>query len=285
MPQFFLNKRLIVLLVSIILLVALIGISLKERKSLTWPEQFVKDTVGVVERVFQKPASYVAGFFENVEDIKRTYEENKQLKEKLDKYATLSTDLKRIEEENKELREVIGAKDSLRDYKPTHATVISRNPDKWYDLIGIDKGAQQGIKKDMAVITAKGLVGRVKSASQFTSTVELLSSMNRTNRVSAVVQGQEENISGLIEGYDKEKQLLLFTKISSGAKVEKGQMVVTSGLGDIFPENLPIGEIVEVEPDAYGLTQTAYVKPAADLNDVHQVMVAKRVKPSAELEQ
>ncbi len=147
MPQFFLNKRLIVLLVSIILLVALIGISLKERKSLTWPEQFVKDTVGVVERVFQKPASYVAGFFENVEDIKRTYEENKQLKEKLDKYATLSTDLKRIEEENKELREVIGAKDSLRDYKPTHATVISRNPDKWYDLIGIDKGAQQGIKK------------------------------------------------------------------------------------------------------------------------------------------
>ncbi|PUV99672.1 rod shape-determining protein MreC, partial [Cronobacter sakazakii] len=43
MPQFFLNKRLIVLLVSIILLVALIGISLKERNSLTWPEQFVKD--------------------------------------------------------------------------------------------------------------------------------------------------------------------------------------------------------------------------------------------------
>lgn len=49
----FLNKRLIVLLVSIILLVALIGISLKERNSLTWPEQFVKDTVGVVERVFK----------------------------------------------------------------------------------------------------------------------------------------------------------------------------------------------------------------------------------------
>ncbi len=54
MPQFFLNKRLIVLLVSIILLVALIGISLKERNSLTWPEQFVKDTVGVVETCIPK---------------------------------------------------------------------------------------------------------------------------------------------------------------------------------------------------------------------------------------
>lgn len=116
------------------------------------------------------------------------------------------------------------------------------------------KGAQQGIKKDMAVVTSQGLVGRVKSVSQFTSSVELLSSMSRTNRVSAIVQGQEK-IFGLIEGYDKEKQLLLFTKIGSDAPVEKDQLVVTSGLGDIFPKGLVIGKIVEVQPDAYGLTK------------------------------
>jgi len=283
-PQFFLNKRLIVLLVSIILLVALIGISLKERKNLTWPEQFVKDTVGVVERVFQKPANYVAGFFENVEDVKRTYEENKTLKEKLDKYAELSVKVKDLEKDNAKLRETIDKKDSLRDYKPIQATVIARNPDKWYDLIGIDRGAQQGIQKDMAVMTSKGLVGRVKSVSQFTSTVELLSSLNRTNRISAVVEGQER-IFGLIEGYDKEKQTLVFTKIPSDVKVEKDQTVVTSGLSDIFPKGLVIGKIVDVAPDEYGLTQTAYVKPAADLNDVDHIMVTKRVMPSAALEQ
>ncbi|WP_439740915.1 rod shape-determining protein MreC [Bacillus pseudomycoides] len=284
MPQFFLNKRLIVLLVSIILLVALIGISLKERKNLTWPEQFVKDTVGVVERVFQKPANYVAGFFENVEDVKRTYEENKTLKEKLDKYAELSVKVKDLEKDNAKLRETIDKKDSLRDYKPIQATVIARNPDKWYDLIGIDRGAQQGIQKDMAVMTSKGLVGRVKSVSQFTSTVELLSSLNRTNRISAVVEGQER-IFGLIEGYDKEKQSLVFTKIPSDVKVEKDQTVATSGLSDIFPKGLVIGKIVDVAPDEYGLTQTAYVKPAADLNDVDHIMVTKRVMPSAALEQ
>ncbi|MEY8348683.1 rod shape-determining protein MreC [Bacillus cereus] len=284
MPQFFLNKRLIVLLVSIILLVALIGISLKERKSLTWPEQFVKDTVGVVERVFQKPANYVAGFFENVEDIKRTYEENKALKEKIDKYADLSVKVEALEKDNEKLRETIGKKESLREYKPIQATVIARNPDKWYDLIGIDRGAQQGIEKDMAVVTSKGLVGRVKSVSQFTSTVELLSSLNRTNRISAVVEG-DTRIFGLIEGYDKEKQALVFTKIPSDVKVEKNQTVVTSGLGGIFPDGLIIGNIVDVEPDEYGLTQTAYVKPAADLNDVDHVMVTKRVMPSAALEQ
>ena len=258
MPQFFLNKRLIVLLVSIILLVALIGISLKERNSLTWPEQFVKDTVGVVERVFQKPAKYVAGFFENVEDVKRTYEENKELKAKLDNYAGLSGKVKQLEDDNKKLQELTG-KDKLNSgYTEIPATVVSRNPDKWYDLVGIDKGAQQGIKKDMAVLTPQGLVGRVKSVSQFTSSV--------------------------IEGYDKEKHLLLFTKIGSDAEVAKDQLVVTSGLGDIFPKGLVIGTIVDVQPDPYGLTKTAYVKPAADLNDVEHIMVAKRETPSAPLE-
>lgn len=133
-------------------------------------------------------------------------------------------------------------------------------------------------------MTSKGLVGRVKSVSQFTSTVELLSSINRTNRISAVVQG-EDRIFGLIEGYDKEKQTLVFTKIPSDVKVEKDQTVITSGLGDIFPKGLVIGKIVDVAPDEYGLTQTAYVKPAADLNDVDHVMVTQRVMPSAVLEQ
>ncbi|WP_242219942.1 rod shape-determining protein MreC [Bacillus cereus group sp. BfR-BA-01380] len=282
MPQFFLNKRLIVLLVSIILLVALIGISLKERKNLTWPEQFVKDTVGVVERVFQKPANYVAEFFENVEDVKRTYEENKELKAKLDKYAELSVKVKDLEKTNEELRDILGKKDTLSDFKPVQATVINRNPDKWNDLIGIDKGAQEGIQKDAAVITSKGLIGKVKSVSQFTSTVELISSLNRTNRISAVVRGNS-NVFGLIEGYDKEKQQLVFTKIPSGVKVEKDQTVVTSGLGGVFPDGLVIGQIVEVTADEYGLTQTAYIKPAADLNDVNNVMVAKRTMPTVDL--
>ena len=105
----------------------------------------------------------------------------------------------------------------------------------------------------MAVVTSQGLVGRVKSVSQFTSSVELLSSMSRTNRVSAIVQG-DEKIFGLIEGYDKEKHLL-FTKIGSDANVKADQLVVTSGLGDIFPKGLVIGKIVDVQPDPYGLTK------------------------------
>nr|WP_279663440.1 rod shape-determining protein MreC [Ectobacillus ponti] len=274
------NKRLLLLLISIILLVALIGVSLKDRQRLTWPEQFVKDTVGITERILQKPAAYFAGFFRNIEDIKRTYEENKLLKAQLDDYAELATQVKYLEKVNKELQEQIGKTASLQDYKPLAATVIQRNPDKWYDLIAIDKGSQDGIKKDMAVITEKGLIGKVRSVGQFTATVELLSSLNRTNRISAVIQ--DGRIFGLIEGYDKEKQALIFSKIPSAAKVKKGQIVTTSGLGGVFPDNLVIGTVTDVTPDDYGLTQTAYVKPAADLNDIDHVMVAQRTMPASE---
>ena len=73
----------------------------------------------------------------------------------------------------------------------------------------------------MAVITADGLIGRIKSVSQFTSQVELLSDVNRTLNISAMVQGQE-NIFGVIEGYDLEKRALLFEKIPKETPLRGG---------------------------------------------------------------
>ncbi|MCL6585644.1 MAG: rod shape-determining protein MreC [Anoxybacillus sp.] len=276
MPQFFLNKRLILLLVSIIFLVALIGFSLKERKELTWSEQFVKDTTGFVQFLFHQPAQLVAGFFENVQDIKNTYKENKLLKARLEEYVMLEAEVQTLKKENEELRAVLDKKESLRDFIPIEATVIGRNPDRWQETVIINKGEQQGIKKDMAVITPSGLIGKIQHASQFTSTVQLLSAIDRQNRISAYVQGKDGSVFGLIEGYDDKRQALLLKQVPFDAKIEKKQLVLTSGLGGIFPKGLPIGEVEEVEPDEYGLTKMAYVKPAANFYDVDEVIVVKR---------
>ncbi len=276
MPQFFLNKRLIILLVSIIILVALIGFSLKDRENLTWPEQFLKDTTGFVQNAVSRPVNYVAGFFENIQDLQNTYKENKELKTRLDELARLESEVQRLKKDNTELREILDKKDSLSEFEPKQATVIGRNPDRWHELLIINKGKNAGIEPDMAVITSKGLIGKVKSSNTFTSTVQLLSSMDPTNRISAKIQAGENNFFGLIEGYDKENGLLLLKRIPYDAKVEKDQNVITSGLGGVFPEGLPIGKVVEIVPDEFGLTQTAYVKPGADFYDIGHVMVVKR---------
>ncbi|WP_088068349.1 rod shape-determining protein MreC [Gottfriedia luciferensis] len=275
MPQFFQNKRLMIVLAAIILLVALLGYSLRNNRNLSIPEQFIKDTVSLTEKVFNKPAQIIAGFFNNIADLKDTYDENQVLKSKLDKYVELSVREKALEKENKELKDMIGIEKSLSDYDTFQATVTIRDPDKWQQIITIDKGSLGGIEKEMAVITSKGLIGKVKNVSKFSSTVQLISSSDRTNRISAKIQ-QKDTVFGLIEGYDVEKQALLFKRIPSNAKVKKGQIVVTSGLGGVFPDDLPIGKVEEVVPDEHGLTQTAYIKPQADFNDINHVIVVKR---------
>ncbi|MFB7142631.1 rod shape-determining protein MreC [Gottfriedia sp. NPDC056225] len=276
MPQFFQNKRLMIVLAAIILLVALLGYSLRSNRNLSIPEQFIKDTVSLTEKVFNKPAQLIAGFFNNIADLKDTYDENKVLKSKLDKYVELSVHEKALEKENKELKDMMGIDKSLSDYDTFQATVTIRDPDKWQQIITIDKGSLSGIEKEMAVITAKGLIGKVKNVSKFSSTVQLLSSSDRTNRISAKIQ-DKHTVFGLIEGYDVEKQALLFKRIPSTAKVKKGQTVVTSGLGGVFPANLVIGKVEEVVPDEHGLTQTAYIKPQADFNDIDHVLAVKRL--------
>jgi rod shape-determining protein MreC len=278
MPQFFLNKRLIVLLVSIIVLVALIGFSLRERSKLSWPEQFVKDTSGWFQSLVSKPAHLVAGFFGNLQDLQNTYQENKELKARIDNLVSLESQVQGLKKDNKELRDTLGEKKTLRDFKPLPATVIGRNPDRWHEMIIIDKGKINGIKQNMAVVTAKGLIGKVKSVNQFSSTVQLLSAMDPKNRISVTIQGPA-NVFGFVQGYDDKKKLLLVKSIPSGTKIEKGQIVITSGKGGVFPEGQMVGKVVGVKPDQYGLNQTALVKPGADFYDINNVIVITRIMP------
>lgn len=282
MPNFFLNKRLIILLIGIIVLVSLIGFSLRDRENISRPEQFIKDIVGFGQSIAAKPAHKVAAFFENIDDLQNTYTENKKLKSRLEGLAKLEKEIADLKKDNAELREVLDKKNDLRDFTPVQATVIGRTPDRWFEQIIIDKGKKSGIKPDMAVITANGLIGKVVSTSEMTSTIELLSSDNTRSRVAAEIQG-EKSVYGLIDGYDKEQKMLLVKDLPiDEVKLKPGQSVITSGLGGIFPKGLDIGTVEELKLDQFGLTQTAYVKPSADFYDFEHVMVVVRSMPSSE---
>jgi rod shape-determining protein MreC len=274
-PSFFSNKRLIILLVSMIAMVAVVGVSMKERPNPTWPEQFLRDSVGFVQSIAYKPARAVAGFFENVSEMKQIYTENQRLKANLQEHAKMVAKVNELETESKSLRELLEAESDLSEYQLRSAEVIMRSPDRWYQQITINRGDKHGIKPNMAVITPEGLVGRIKSTAQFTSVVELLTDTNRSTFVSAVVQGNKD-IFGIIEGYDLENEALLFRKVPIDAPLEEGQTVITSGLGGLYPRGLFIGEVTKVVPDKSGLAQSAFIKPASDLYHLDYVFVVER---------
>lgn len=277
MPSFFSNKRLIVLLVGMISVVMIVGLTMKERPNPTWPEQVLRDSIGFVQSIFYKPARAVAGFFENISEIKQIYTENQQLKSNLQSEAKLYAKLRELEAENSSLKNLLEAESGLTDYQLRVAEVVTRSPDRWYQQVTINLGEKNGVKADMAVITAEGLVGRVKSVSQITAMVELLTDTNRKTNVSAMVLGDEgQPVYGIIEGYDIEADALYFKKIDLDAPLEEGMSVITSGYGGKYPKGLFIGEIDSFYTDSDGLTKTALVKPAADLYQLDFVYVVER---------
>lgn len=284
MPRFFSNKRLILLLVGVIFLVALISFSLRDRHNASLPERIVKDVVGFGQTLFSKPTHYITGVIGNIDGILNTYDENKILKERLNEYAAVQAELTEVKIENKELREIIDKKEDLNEYNPIHATVIARNPDQWEEKVIIDKGKKHGVKENMAVITARGLIGKVILVTSTHSTVELLSTENRNFRVSAVIRGKDgkESAFGLIEGYDRERGELMMKRIDSDSEIEVGEKVISSGLGGIFPKGLPIGEVTEISTDDYGLTKLVYIRPAAQFSMLDHVIIAKRTSETVD---
>lgn len=277
MPPFFSNKKLILLLASLILLVALIGYSIKDRKQMAWPEQFVHDTTGWFQLVFNRPAQFVAGLFETVNNLENTYRENRALKANLEGYAKVKQDNVGLKHENDQLRKELGVfKDpTLQQFTKHPAFIVSRSYDQWNQLLTLNRGAKDGIKPDMAVISYGGyFIGKIKQVGQFTSVVSLMTDSQNTNQIAAMVQGTQ--IYGMIEGYNASKGLLSFSKIPVKAALKKGQVVSTSGLGGVFPRGLIIGKVESVTTDQYGLTKIANVKPSAQLNDLTNVVIVER---------
>lgn len=282
MPQLFTNKRLILLLLGVILLVALISFSLRDRDNVSLPEQIIKDAVGAGQSVFSRPAHFVTGIFDNVDSLLNTFEENQHLKTRLEEFAGVQAEVKDLRSENKELKTIVGKQEDLREYNPIQATVIARNPDQWEEKIILNRGTNQGVTKNMAVMTASGLIGKVTLTTPTTSTVELISTHNPNYRVSAMVLGSKKDVFGLIEGYDAERRELLLKRIDSDIKLEVGDQVISSGLGGIFPKGILIGTITEVTIDEFGLTKLAYIKPAADFSLLNHVIIADRLMPDVD---
>ncbi|AXI09592.1 rod shape-determining protein MreC [Oceanobacillus zhaokaii] len=272
------NKKLFVFLIGFIILVILIGYSLNNRENPNTAQKFLNDIVGWGQNVIHTPVNFVTDIVANIQDFKNTYEENQILREQIAQHKGLVYQVQELEKENEQLRNNLDITETIRDYNPIQATVIARSPEQWLNEVTINRGEQHGIKPNMVVITAEGMVGKIKTANKFTSKVQLLSGFDEYNRISAMISREEDsNIHGMIEGFDKETNSLLFRIIEeSDTDIKEGELIVSSGMGGVFPAGLEIGTVKEVVSDQYGLTRTALVEPAAEMYEVNQVIVLDR---------
>ncbi len=265
------NKKLIVLLVSLILFIALMGLTLEDRERMTWPEKFVKDSMSFAQSLIYKPVSLTAGFFDNVMMLRTIYEENAALKKKLNDYARDAARLNFLEDHVVKLEDALAFTESQRQsnrYIWHYAEVVSVNPDLFIHTININLGERDGIRVNMAAATVDGLIGRVIEVAPFYSTVQLLTDIDyrvdTTKAIAATVIENPESF-GIIERYTEEG-LLEMNKIQDSDLMKIGDTVVTSGYGGVFPQGIRVGTVLDRRIGDFGITHTALIQPSAELD-------------------
>ena len=140
----------------------------------------------------------------------------------------------------------------------------------------IDKGKASGLKKDMAVMSGGGVIGRILEVDAVTSKVELITTTDDSANRFAVqaTASNGKTIHGIITA--ESGGTITFTQASSSSKLTKGTKVYTSGLGGTSPKGLLIGTVTNTTKDSFGLSDLIKIKPAGNLDDTSVVTVVKR---------
>ena len=180
-----------------------------------------------------------------------------------------------LEEEIQELKDVLDLNRTLTEYTPINATILSRNKSYWFNQIMIDKGSKDGIKKDMAVVTKNGLIGKISRVYPHSSEIKLVTSDDVNYKVSVTIKTGNGDSYAILNGYDNETECVTVTGVDKMSTVKKGDTIVTSGLGGMFPGGIYIGVVQDIKSDKYDLSKTLYIKTSQDFNNIHYVTILK----------
>ena len=236
---------------------------------------FPQKIIGAAAVPFQKITSSISGKIDAWADknlnIDSIIDENEQLKRELAIMRSKQVDYDRIAQENKEYKKLLDIVDDATQLETTGANVIGRDGmDKFYSFT-IDKGEKHGIEVDDVVICAEGVVGVVvETGHNFAKVSTILSPAVSMGSIA----GSERDI-GIVSGsYDLSAgEVCVMNYLPKNTKVKEGDIVTTTGYGTVFPKDLIVGTVENVQIEASGNSSYATVKPAASITDVKIVFV------------
>jgi rod shape-determining protein MreC len=219
---------------------------------------------------FRTVAMNSVGYFGQVVYRVQAYfalaEENKDLRRENTNLSYQNMQLQDALLENLRLRKLLGFREKSQ-LKLTAAEIIGQNPHDIVNGLLLNAGTERGIRKSAAVLTADGLVGKIITSDNNFSVCQILFDPN--SRVSAKVQRNRE--FGIIS-WDGGNQLKLLY-VAKTIKVYIGDVIVTSGMSQIFPENIKIGVVVDVSMENKGMFQDILVQPSVNFNRLEEVQI------------
>lgn len=260
------RKKTVVFIAILLISFFLITVNIKRSPQPTFLEKAILWVIAPIQSVVTQATRAVADVFDHYVLLVNTSKENEDLKRRINELMKEKT---LLEEEVKRLNRIY----NLTQYQQEHdvksvvATVIGFDASQWAKTIVINKGTNDGLRENLPVVTDQGVVGHTIQVG-FNSAKIMLVTDSRS-AIDALFQG--DRVSGVVVGTGEDHCEMKYVPIS--APVEVGDVVLSSGLGGIFPKGLRLGTVIQVQKATQGLFQEVTIIPSADLSRLEEVLV------------
>lgn len=235
----------------------------RETKWYNRPFSYLASIVQTAYYEFSEGVRGTTAMYVNLIGIKK---ENQRLQNETQNLSAQLLQMKELESENERLRSLLAFKKRSK-MELISAQIMSRDLISDHNTIQIDKGKKQGLVNGQAVITTEGVVGHILHPEENTSLVLLI-----TDRYS-VVDGlvARSRARGIVEG--KTGHTAAYRYVEKSEDVVKGDLIVTSGLDNIFPKGFPIAVVQDVESKPYQVSLKVDLRPVVDPQKIEEVFV------------
>jgi rod shape-determining protein MreC len=266
------TKKIILLGILIISMLVLINHTESGRIRVSPMESALRDLLAPVQGLTMGLGHRLRGLVSFPFSLYNAAQENQLMKKKVTQLESTARENEEIKRENERLKKLLDFKTAVAPtvgFHVTGAAVIGRDPGNWFGILTINKGADQGIQPNMAVINDQGLVGRIASVSG--NTAEVLLITDPRSGVSALIQ--ESRAPGMVEGVASYPGQVRMVHIPVGTEINREQVVVSSGFGSMYPKGIPIGLTQDSGREPSGLFSSAVIVPFVNFNSIEEVMV------------
>jgi rod shape-determining protein MreC len=192
--------------------------------------------------------------------------ENDQLKKKVSDLESTIFQLEELRKENERLKALMQFGAELA-HKKILAQVVGKDSSGIFKVLRINKGLKDGIKIKSPVITSSGLVGHIYRSTDHFS--DVLTILDPNNRVDVLVERTRSH--GIGEGHTKSTMIMKYVPRTEPIKLH--DLVITAGLGHIYPKGLKVGPITKIERESYGITQFIEISPSVDFSKLEEVAI------------
>ncbi|MBC8175937.1 MAG: rod shape-determining protein MreC [Desulfobacteraceae bacterium] len=238
-------------------------------------EQLIVEIAAPFQKLINRTINLTKDFWLNYFSLIDVRHENSRLKQEINSFKRENSQFKELLATHERLRKLLQFKEVIQ--RPVIAAqVIGLDPTGWFKSIIIDKGKKAGLKWDMPVVNASGVVGRIVSVSIDYAKVLLI--IDQNSAVDCLTQQSRDR--GMVKGLSTDVCEMDYMAKSSDAVV--GEMVITSGLGGIFPKGLPVGKISRVKDASGEFFKEIEITPSVDFSKLEEVLVIQTASSNGE---